>query len=388
MEFITSLINYLISAFQGQSPYILIAIKILIAVTAGALAWIIIRRVLRSIEKKSDSIEFIQINSKTFKLIRKVIFLILVITTGSYLIQTFHIRFFENIFYALVIILLAAPVKELLMAFFYYYEQNIVKKTETKFDDTIIDFLNKFSGFIIYAVAIIMALDILGINIMPFIAGAGIAGIAIGFASKDTLSNLIAGILLILDRPFEIGDRIEVWSAPAGSSTWGDVIEIGLRATKIQTTDNIIIIIPNNEIMKRDIVNYTHLAEKIRVRVNIGIAYEANTQLAKKIILDVASRADWVLKNPKPKVVVRNFGESSVDLQARIWIDNARKRMDTISFVTDNVKEAFDREGIEIPYPKREIYVIQKDVNHSQKPSVRPERETIIDKKSQYGSHY
>lgn len=388
MEFITSLINYLISAFQGQSPYILIAIKILIAVTAGALAWIIIRRVLRSIEKKSDSIEFIQINSKTFKLIRKVIFLILVITTGSYLIQTFHIRFFENIFYALVIILLAAPVKELLMAFFYYYEQNIVKKTETKFDDTIIDFLNKFSGFIIYAVAIIMALDILGINIMPFIAGAGIAGIAIGFASKDTLSNLIAGILLILDRPFEIGDRIEVWSAPAGSSTWGDVIEIGLRATKIQTTDNIIIIIPNNEIMKRDIVNYTYLAEKIRVRVNIGIAYEANTQLAKKIILDVASRADWVLKNPKPKVVVRNFGESSVDLQARIWIDNARKRMDTISFVTDNVKEAFDREGIEIPYPKREIYVIQKDVNHSQKPSVRPERETIIDKKSQYGSHY
>ena len=210
MEFITSLINYLISAFQGQSPYILIAIKILIAVTAGALAWIIIRRVLRSIEKKSDSIEFIQINSKTFKLIRKVIFLILVITTGSYLIQTFHIRFFENIFYALVIILLAAPVKELLMAFFYYYEQNIVKKTETKFDDTIIDFLNKFSGFIIYAVAIIMALDILGINIMPFIAGAGIAGIAIGFASKDTLSNLITGILLILDRPFEIGDRIEV----------------------------------------------------------------------------------------------------------------------------------------------------------------------------------
>jgi small-conductance mechanosensitive channel len=79
--------------------------------------------------------------------------------------------------------------------------------------------------------------------------------------------------------------------------------------------------------------------------------------------------------------VVRNFGESSVDLQARIWIDNARKRMDTISFVTDNVKEAFDREGIEIPYPKREIYVIQKNVNHSQKPSVRPERETITDKK-------
>ncbi len=368
MEFITSLINNLISAFRGQSPYLLIIIKTLIAVTASGLMWIIISRVMRSVEKKGDSIKFIQINSQTFKIIRKAVFLILVIITGSYLIQILHIQFFENAFYALVLILLAGPVKELLLILFYYYEQHIGKKTETKFDDTVIDFLNKFSGFIIYATATILALDILGINVMPFIAGAGIAGIAIGFASKDTLSNLIAGILLIIDRPFEIGDRIEVWSAPAGSSTWGDVIDIGLRATKIQTTDNIIIIIPNNEIMKRDIVNYTHLTANIRVRVNIGVAYEANTQLAKKIIIDVASRADWVLKNPEPKVVVRNFGESSVDLQARVWIGDARKRMDTISFITDNVKEAFDRGGIEIPYPKREIYVMQKDINNIQKP--------------------
>ena len=192
---------------------------------------------------------------------------------------------------------------------------------------------------------------------MPFIAGAGIAGIAIGFAAKDTLSNIIAGMLLIIDRPFEVGDRIEVWTAPVGSATWGDVLDIGLRATKIQTTDNIIIIIPNNEIMKRDIVNYTIISKDIRVRVNIGIAYDADLKKAKEAIIRVAESVEWVAKEPPPKVVVRNFGESSVDLQLRVWIVDARKRMDTISHITDKVKEEFDNEGIEIPYPKRDIII-------------------------------
>ena len=197
----------------------------------------------------------------------------------------------------------------------------------------------------------------MGVNVMPFIAGAGVAGVAIGFAAKDTLTNLIAGILLIIDRPFEVGDRIEVWSAPAGTATWGDVIDIGLRATKIRTTDNIVIIIPNNEIMLRDIINYTTITEKIRVRINIGIAYDADMQKAKDIILKVAGAAEWVAKHPVPVVVVKNFGDSSVDLQLRVWIDDARKRMHTISYITDRVKTAFDEQGIEIPYPKRDIYI-------------------------------
>ena len=226
-----------------------------------------------------------------------------------------------------------------------------------KIDDIVFDLLKKFCGAIIYSIAIILALDILGVNVMPFIAGAGIAGIAIGFAAKDTLSNLIAGVLLIIDRPFEVGDRIEVWSAPVGSATWGDVIDIGLRATKIKTTDNIVIIIPNNEIMRRDIVNYTIITSKIRVRVGIGISYDANIKRAKEIILKVADSTEWIAKDPPPKVVVRNFGESSVDLQLRIWIDDARQRMDTISHITDKVKEAFDEEGIEIPYPKRDVHI-------------------------------
>jgi small-conductance mechanosensitive channel len=151
-----------------------------------------------------------------------------------------------------------------------------------------------------------------------------------------------------------------VWSAPTGSASWGDVIDIGLRATRIKTTDNIVIVVPNNEIMMRDIINYTSINSSIRVRVNIGVAYDADMDKAKALIISAAQSADWILTDPTPKVVVRYFGDSSVDLQLRVWIDNARKRMDTISFITDTVKTLFDANGIEIPYPKRDITIIDR----------------------------
>lgn len=341
----------------GETAYPYIFYKGILALSGAFILWLILKQILVSAEKRTHKFEFIRINDQIFLFARRAILYGLILTTGAYLLRLFNIRLLEKPFYAVLIILLASPVKDFLIIFIKYLETHIANKTETKVDNIVFDLLNKFASAIIYATAIILALDMLGVNVMPFIAGAGVAGIAIGFAAKDTLSNLIAGVLLIIDRPFEIGDRIEVWSAPAGSATWGDVIDIGLRATKIKTTDNIVIIIPNNEIMMRDIVNYTIITSKIRVRINVGISYDADMQKAKDIICDVASSADWISKDPPPKVVVRNFGESSVGLQLRVWIEDARKRMDTISYITDHVKTAFDDAGIEIPYPKRDIRI-------------------------------
>jgi len=343
-----------------KAVYIHLAFKTLAAIAGTYLIWIILKRILVSFEKKTQKNNFLKINIEIFRVVRKALFYGLILVTGTYLIRLFDVLLLEKIFHAIVIILLASPAKDFLLILLGYFEKNIIDKTKTKVDDIIFDLVNKFSGAIIYATAFVLALDILGINVMPFIAGAGVAGIAIGFAAKDTLSNLIAGVLLIIDRPFEVGDRIEVWSAPAGSASWGDVIDIGLRATKIKTTDNIVIIIPNNEIMKRDIVNYTIISTKIRVRINVGVAYDADIEKAKDLIINVATSVDWISKTPAPKVVVRNFGESSVDLQLRVWIDDARKRMDTISHVTDKIKAVFDEQGVEIPYPKRDITIIHR----------------------------
>ena len=360
MNNLFSFLDDLLAKLGINAMYFHVLFKAMAAIAGAYIIWFVLKRVLTSFEKKTKKTEFIQSNIQIFSVVRKALLYGLILVTGTYLIRLFNIVLLENFFQALMIILLATPAKDSLLIVLVYLENKIADKTKTKVDDIILDLLNKFAGVIIYATAAILALDILGVNVMPFIAGAGVAGIAIGFAAKDTLSNLIAGVLLIIDRPFEIGDRIEVWSAPAGSATWGDVVDIGLRATKIKTTDNIVIIIPNNEIMKRDIVNYTIISTKIRVRINIGVAYDADIEKVKNLINSVAGTLPWVSKEPPPKVVVRNFGESSVDLQLRVWIDDARKRMDTISSVTDKVKETFDKHGIEIPYPKRDITIIDK----------------------------
>lgn len=346
--------------FGIKASYLHLAFKAFFAIAGTYIAWLILKRILLVFERKTKKSESIQINIQIFSIFRRAMRYGLILITGTYLIRLFNILFFQNIYQAFMIMLLATPVKDSLLILLEYFEKNIIDKTKTKVDDIIFDLLKKFSGAVIYITAAILALDRLGINVMPFIAGAGVAGIAVGFAAKDTLSNLIAGVLLIVDRPFEIGDRIEVWSAPTGSATWGDVIDIGLRATKIKTTDNIVIIIPNNEIMKRDIVNYTIISTKIRVRINVGVAYDADINTVKELIIRVAESIPWITKDPPPKVVVRNFGESSVDLQLRVWIDDARKRMDTVSHVTDKIKAVFDQNRIEIPYPKRDITIMDK----------------------------
>jgi small-conductance mechanosensitive channel len=109
--------------------------------------------------------------------------------------------------------------------------------------------------------------------------------------------------------------------------------------------------------MKRDIINYTTITKEIRVRIPIGIAYDADVKKAKEIIEKVSLELDWVMREPAPKVVVKSFGDSAVNLEGRVWISNPRKRIDTISHITDRVKEVFHEEGIEIPYPKRDIYI-------------------------------
>lgn len=347
----------ILKQLSDQSPVLTAAINVAAILITAILAWWVFNIILKRLEKRYEDRTFFQKNDKFFRLLRKAGHYTISIIAGLALINLIHLPIVERIFLGFMIMLLASFTNSIARNALPYIEQKLASKTKSKVDDVIIDLLKKFASIIIFLIAAILVLDVLGVNIMPFIAGAGVVGIAVGFAAKDTLSNLIAGILLIIDRPFEVGDRIEVWSAPVNAATWGDVTDVGLRATKIRTTDNIVIVIPNNEIMKRDIINYTTVSKEIRVRIPIGIAYDADVERAKEIIKRVSLELDWVMREPPPKVVVKNFGDSAVNLEARIWISRPRKRMDTISHITDQVKQAFHDKGIEIPYPKRDIYI-------------------------------
>ncbi len=358
MDNISKLLEKIGVQINTESIHLTVFCKFLAALAVSVIAWLILLYILSFAKKRLEKYEKTHISDQIFPLARKVLGYTLIFVTGTYIINLLNIQLFEKLFYATLILLLSKPAVDFVKILLAFLQKNIADRTDTNIDNILFELLDKFTDVIIFTTAIILALDTLGINVMPFVAGAGIAGVAIGFAAKDTLSNLIAGVTLLIDRPFEMGDRIEMWSTPPGTASWGDVIDIGLRATKIRTTDNIIVIIPNNEIMTRDIVNYTANSSDIRVRVNIGVAYNTDIPKAKQTIIGVANSAEWVKKEPAPVVVVRNFGESAIDLQLRVWISNARKRMDTISYITDNVKDAFDKNGIEIPYPKRDIRIL------------------------------
>ena len=189
----------------------------------------------------------------------------------------------------------------------------------------------KLVHYVLVFVGFLLALSVLGLEFTKLTIMISALGVGIGFGLQGVVNNFVSGLILLFERPVRVGDSIEI------GGKWAKIKKIGLRATKIRTTDNIVIIIPNNEIMTRDIVNYTIMTSKIRVRIDIGVAYDADMKKAKEIIKRVADSSDWISKEPPPKVVVKNFGESSVDLQLRVWIDDARKRIDTISYITDKV---------------------------------------------------
>jgi MscS family membrane protein len=258
---------------------------------------------------------------------------------------------------AVWIVALSIPLATLSAKLLLVVEEQIVPRTKTTLDDTALPLLNKFARFMIIGGSVIVALAHIGVEITPFIAGASVAGVAIGLAAKDTLSNLIAGVLLIMDRPFDVGDRIELWDAPLGTASWGDVVEIGLRATRIRNPDNVIFVIPNNLLMQRDIVNWTASGDHVRLRIPIGIAYDADPAKAKEIIKKVALETQGVVSEPAPQVIIRAFGESAVDLEARVWIAEARQRRAIMDEITDRVKTEFGRAGVEIPYAKRDLYI-------------------------------
>ena len=237
------------------------------------------------------------------------------------------------------------------------FEKKVMSRSDTALDETALPMVNRFIRFLVIAVGVLLALPQLGISIAPLLGGAGVMGLALSFAAKDTLSNLIAGVLLIMDRPFKVGDRIELWNAPRETGTWGDVIEIGLRATKIRNPDNLVVVVPNNEIMRRDIINYTMSGDDIRLRIPFSCAYESDIERAKVLLKEAAREVKGVKLDPAPIVIVRGFGPSEVNLQLRVWIMEARSRRRIADEITEKAMVAFAEAGVEIPYPKRELYI-------------------------------
>lgn len=199
-------------------------------------------------------------------------------------------------------------------------------------------------------VAMLMAAGQLGINVTAALAGMGIVGIAVGFAAQDSLSNSIAGFLIFWDKPFKVGDFVSV------QDEYGTVTEITLRTTRIRTRNNTYVIIPNKEIIDDVLVNHSMYGET-RVDVAIGIAYKESIDDAREVLLAAVADLADVLDDPEPRVVVKGLGDSSVDLEVRVWVATADVERAVTFRTIEACKKALDDADIEIPFPHMQLYV-------------------------------
>jgi small conductance mechanosensitive channel len=203
-------------------------------------------------------------------------------------------------------------------------------------------------------VGVAMAASQLGINISAVLAGLGVAGIALGFAAQETVANMIAGFLIFWDRPFKIGDYITT------ESRYGEVKEITLRTTRIRTLDNTYVVIPNKQIIGDTLVNHSMYGET-RVVVTIGIAYKEKVAEARRVILAALPKVQGAMADPPPDVVARSLGDSSVNLEVRVWIADPAFERPVEARLVETCKVALDEAGIEIPFPHRQLFI--EDVN-------------------------
>ena len=220
-----------------------------------------------------------------------------------------------------------------------------------KVDETLINFLSNVLYVALLIVVVIAALDQLGVNTTSILAVFATAGLAVGLALKDSLSNFAAGVMLIIFKPFKVGDFVE-----AGGSA-GTVEAIRIFNTVMRTPDNREITIPNGQIYSVTIVNVT-ARETRRVDVVFGIGYSDDLSKARDLIWEAINNEERILKDPEPAVVLAELADSSVNIAVRTWV-NTSDYWPVRAELLEKVKLAFDNNNISIPFPQRDVHLYQ-----------------------------
>lgn len=268
--------------------------------------------------------------------------------------------------------LLGAVARAALIALLFYVAWAVVTRVllallaRYELDRSIEQLLRNVISVAIVVVGVVTVLGQFGVDIFAMVAGLGIVGLAVGFAAQSTLANFIAGITLLLERPFRIGDWVRI------NDQEGKVIRIALRTTWLRTRDNIFTMIPNDSVASADIINYS-TEGPTRLQLSLGIAYKESVQAARDVIMPILENHELVIQTPDmpPRLLLTALGDSSQDLTVRFWIspENYDFRGRLTAELLEAIKEALDEAGIEIPFPHLQLFI---DDAKGLKPVVEP----------------
>jgi small-conductance mechanosensitive channel len=206
--------------------------------------------------------------------------------------------------------------------------------------------------YIVIAVGLVVILQTTGVDLSTVTILAGALGVGVGFGLQNVTNNFVSGFILLIERPIKVGDRIEV-----GPVT-GDVVNIALRATTVVTNDNIAIIVPNSEFVSSRVTNWSYTDRSVRFNFPVGVSYRSDPELVRGLLLQVAGQHAGVLKDPKPDALLLEFGDSALNFVLRVWT----RQYATIPGVLRSelnfmIIKTFKEQGIEIPYPQRDLHI-------------------------------
>ncbi len=212
--------------------------------------------------------------------------------------------------------------------------------------------LGRVLAYVIFAVGGMLALNTVGINATSLAAFGAALGVGLGFGLQDIVKNFVAGIIVLLERPISIGDRIAI------DRVTGDVAEIRTRSTVIRTNDDVYLIVPNSKFITDTVTNWSYRSNRIRFRVPVGVAYASNPREVEAALLEAARRVPSALPDPRPAVYFKGFGDFTLDFELLCWTEQGlHKRPSFVSDVNYAIWEELGKRSIEIPSPQRDIRI-------------------------------
>ncbi len=258
----------------------------------------------------------------------------------------------ENIFASIIILIVTFIIMRIVDVLIDGWGRKFAERTESTLDDEVIPLFHRFSRIGIMLIGTMFILPVWGIEIGPLLASLGIAGIAVAFALQTTLGNIFGGASLIIDKAVKVGDVIEI----EGGVT-GVVTDVGLRSTRLRTYDNEMVVMPNGKLADSRITNFLQPDPKVRGIVNFGVAYGSDIDKVRRITIKTIKNLDLVLDDPEPRVEMVSLGDFSLNFRAQFWVDHFDKRFPTKCKILEELYNVFSKEGIDIPFPTRTIYM-------------------------------
>jgi small-conductance mechanosensitive channel len=277
----------------------------------------------------------------------------------------------DQVFFTIYIIIVYLFLYRLVGGLMVWYAREVVSKTETELDDRFLDLFRRVAQLALTVVVAITVLGRFGIEVSALVTTLGIGSLAIALAAQETLGDMISGFTIMIDQPFKVGDRVEILDI----DTWGDVVEVGLRSTRILTRDNRMVSVPNSVIGKGLVVNYSDPSTMYRVQTHVGVAYGTDIEHAREIMIEAIRSESWVMKDKKIEALMLQFDDSALVFRVRCWIKHYVETRRIIDKMNTALYHALNREGIDIPFPHRDLRLVSS-VTLAQNPegvAIRPE---------------